>query len=88
VANGLAACGAKVEAGSDSLIVDGAGTPPAGGATIPTGLDHRIAMAFLVLGMASAEPVAVDDAAPIETSFPGFADLMNRLGARIAPPVR
>jgi 3-phosphoshikimate 1-carboxyvinyltransferase len=85
VANGLAACGARVEAGSDSLVVEGTGRPPAGGTTIPTGLDHRIAMAFLVLGMATAEPVAVDDAAPIDTSFPGFADLMNGLGARIAP---
>lgn len=86
VANGLAACGVKVEAGPDSLVVEGTGKAPGGGATIPTGLDHRIAMAFLVLGMAAAAPVAVDDAAPIDTSFPGFAALMNRLGARIAAP--
>jgi 3-phosphoshikimate 1-carboxyvinyltransferase len=85
VANGLAACGVKVAAGEDSLTVDGTGKPPAGGATIPTGLDHRIAMAFLVLGMAAAAAVGVDDAAPIDTSFPGFADLMNGLGARIVP---
>jgi 3-phosphoshikimate 1-carboxyvinyltransferase len=85
VANGLAACGVKVAAGEDSLTVDGTGRPPAGGATIPTGLDHRIAMAFLVLGMAAGAPVGVDDAAPIDTSFPGFAGLMNGLGARIVP---
>jgi 3-phosphoshikimate 1-carboxyvinyltransferase len=85
VADGLAACGVSVEAGEDSLTVEGAGKPPPGGATIPAGLDHRIAMAFLVLGTASGAPVAVDDAGPIETSFPGFAALMNGLGARILP---
>ena len=85
VANGLAACGVKVAAGEDSLTVDGTGKPPAGGATISTGLDHRIAMAFLVLGMGAAAPIGVDDADPIDTSFPGFAGLMNGLGARIVP---
>ena len=60
VADGLDACGVGVEAGPDSLTVHGAGTPP-GGATVATSMDHRIAMSFLVLGMASAEPVAVDD---------------------------
>jgi 3-phosphoshikimate 1-carboxyvinyltransferase len=86
IAEGLSRCGVKVEAGPDSLTVEGAGTPPRGGATIATRLDHRIAMAFLVLGIGAAEPVTVDDAAPIETSFPGFAELMNRLGADIAEP--
>jgi 3-phosphoshikimate 1-carboxyvinyltransferase len=84
IAQGLARCGVTVEAGPDSLTVEGTGTPPRGGATIETHLDHRIAMAFLVLGIAAREPVTVDDAAPIETSFPGFAALMNRLGADIA----
>jgi len=42
-------------------------------------------MAFLVLGMAARRPVAIDDSAPIDTSFPGFAPLMNRLGAAIEP---
>ena len=50
---------------------------------IATNLDHRIAMAFLVLGMVAEKPVAVDDGSPIETSFPGFVTLMNGLGARI-----
>ncbi len=85
VADGLAACGVEVEAGEDSLIVHGTGKRPRGGATVPSGLDHRIAMSFLVLGMAAEAPVGVDDAGPIETSFPGFAPLMNRLGARIVP---
>ncbi len=83
MARGLAACGVEVEEGEDSLVVHGRGVRPAGGATIETGLDHRIAMSFLVLGLAAERPVTVDDAAPIETSFPGFADLMGDLGAKL-----
>jgi 3-phosphoshikimate 1-carboxyvinyltransferase len=84
IAEGLSRCGVKVETGPDSLTVEGRGAPPKGGARIATRLDHRIAMAFLVLGIGAKEPVTVDDAAPIETSFPGFAALMNGLGAEIA----
>lgn len=83
IAAGLEACGARVEAGEDSLTVHGTGLPPAGGATIGTHLDHRIAMSFLVLGSASEAPIAIDDSRPIATSFPGFIDLMNALGAQI-----
>ncbi len=83
-AAGLDACGITVDADSDSLTVQGAGTPN-GGATVATELDHRIAMSFLVLGMATRSPVAIDDAQPIDTSFPGFAALMNGLGASVAP---
>ncbi|MEQ9813249.1 MAG: 3-phosphoshikimate 1-carboxyvinyltransferase [Azospirillaceae bacterium] len=88
VADGLAACGVKLEAGEDWLTVHGTGRPPQGGAMVATALDHRIAMSFLVLGLASAEPVTVDDGRPIETSFPGFAELLNGLAgeALIAPP--
>jgi 3-phosphoshikimate 1-carboxyvinyltransferase len=83
MARGLAACGVKVEEGKDSLTVHGCGGPVPGGGKIETDLDHRIAMSFLVLGMASDRPVAIDDAEPIETSFPGFVGLMNGLGAAI-----
>jgi len=83
MAKGLAACGVKVEEGPDSLVVYGAGRKVPGGATVETDLDHRIAMSFLVLGCGSREPVGVDDATPIETSFPGFVSLMNGLGADI-----
>ena len=83
VAAGLGACGVTVEIDGDDLIVDGCAGPPRGGAVIATHLDHRIAMSFLVLGMAAREPVSIDDAGPIETSFPGFTALMNDLGARI-----
>ncbi len=83
MARGLAACGVEVEEGEDYLVVHGDGAPPPGGAMIRTALDHRIAMAFLVLGMAARRPVEIDDAGPIETSFPGFVPLMNGLGADI-----
>ncbi len=83
VASGLAACGVRVEEGKDELTVHGAGRPPRGGATVAVGLDHRIAMSFLVLGLAAERPIAIDDAHPIETSFPGFAALMRALGANI-----
>ena len=84
VANGLKACGVNLEMGEDWLTIHGTGQPPQGGATIETALDHRIAMSFLVLGTATTEPIKVDDASPIDTSFPGFAALMNELGADIS----
>ena len=84
IASGLAACGVQVAVDGDSLIVDGDGAPPVGGALIETQLDHRIAMAFLVLGLASRAAVRIDDAAPIATSFPGFIGLINELGGTIA----
>jgi len=82
--NGLNACGAQAEAEGDDLIVHGSDNGVAGGATIPVELDHRIAMAFLVLGCAAENPVTVDDATAIRTSFPNFLDLMNGAGARIS----
>lgn len=83
MAEGLVACGVRVETGEDWMTVHGSGGGVPGGATVTTALDHRIAMSFLVLGLAAAAPVAVDDAAPIATSFPGFAALMAGLGADI-----
>jgi 3-phosphoshikimate 1-carboxyvinyltransferase len=69
--------------GADSLVVHGRGEPPPGGAVIDAQHDHRIAMSFLVLGALAKAPVTVAGAETIETSFPGFAKLMNRLGANI-----
>jgi 3-phosphoshikimate 1-carboxyvinyltransferase len=83
VAAGLAANGVRHQMGADFLAVEGDGKPPAGGGLVKTHLDHRIAMAFLVLGLAACDAVAIDDGSPIDTSFPGFAALMNGLGARI-----
>jgi 3-phosphoshikimate 1-carboxyvinyltransferase len=83
LAAGLAANGVKTELGADFLHVHGmAGTVPGGGMA-QTGLDHRVAMAFLVLGMAARAPVSIDDATPIDWAFPGFITMMNTLGARI-----
>jgi 3-phosphoshikimate 1-carboxyvinyltransferase len=84
IAAGLAANGVETEIDGDSLIVHGAGGPVAGGGVVATHMDHRIAMAFLVLGMAAGTAVTIDDGAMIDTSFPGFVALMNGLGARIA----
>ena len=83
IAEGLASCGVNVAVEGDDLIVDGAGNLPAGDALIATRLDHRIAMAFLVLGLAANQPVRIDDVTPIATSFPGFISLMRGLGAAI-----
>jgi len=83
IAAGLAKCGVRVAVEGDDLLVEGAGNFPAGGATIESQLDHRMAMAFLILGLAANEPVRIDDAAPIATSFPGFLSLMNGLGGEI-----
>jgi 3-phosphoshikimate 1-carboxyvinyltransferase len=82
MARGLKACGVKIEEDEDTLIVHGmgAGGVP-GGATCATHIDHRIAMSFLVCGMAAKAAVAVDDASPIATSFPVFTGLMRGLGA-------
>jgi 3-phosphoshikimate 1-carboxyvinyltransferase len=82
IAEGLAACGVPIAVEGDDLIVEGDGGPPEGGALIATNLDHRIAMAFLVLGLATRKPVRIDDAAPIATSFPDFTPLMRSLGAQ------
>lgn len=86
VVTGLRACGVTVRFGEDWMEVDGlggTGAKPKGGAEIAVDLDHRIAMAFLVMGLACENPVAIDDAAAIATSFPGFTDLMAGLGADI-----
>ena len=85
IAAGLTACGVAVEETTDSLTIHGAGGRPAGGSTIAAALDHRIAMSFLVLGLASTAPVSIDDAGSIETSFPGFAAAMGVLGVDIGP---
>ncbi|WP_309663799.1 3-phosphoshikimate 1-carboxyvinyltransferase [Tabrizicola sp.] len=82
MARGLEACGVRIEEDEDTLIVHGMGPGGVpGGATAKTHIDHRIAMSFLVCGMASQKPVSVDDASPIATSFPIFNTLMSGLGA-------
>ncbi|MGB3281033.1 MAG: 3-phosphoshikimate 1-carboxyvinyltransferase [Pseudorhodobacter sp.] len=85
MARGLEACGVTIEEDEDTLIVHGRGPGGVpGGATCATHIDHRIAMSFLVAGMASKAPITVDDASPIATSFPLFEGLMLGLGAKLA----
>jgi 3-phosphoshikimate 1-carboxyvinyltransferase len=85
MARGLEACGVRIEEDEDTLIVHGMGPGGVpGGATCKTHIDHRIAMAFLILGMAAKAAVSVDDASPIATSFPLFEGLMTALGADLS----
>ena len=84
VARGLEANGVDCTEGETSLAVRGRpGGKGLGGGTVATHLDHRIAMSFLVLGLATEKPVTVDDANMIATSFPEFMGLMRELGAEI-----
>jgi 3-phosphoshikimate 1-carboxyvinyltransferase len=71
--------------GSGSGSGSGAGTRRIGGGLVATHDDHRIAMSFLVIGLAADSPVSVDDVAMIATSFPSFLDLMRGLGGDLAP---
>lgn len=84
MARGLEANGVRVEEDEDTLIVHGMGAQGVpGGGRAATHLDHRIAMSFLCCGLAAQNPVSVDDAGPITTSFPIFEPLMAELGAQI-----
>lgn len=79
---GLRANGVAVEESADGMVVHGMGEGGVpGGGTVQTHLDHRIAMSFLVMGLAAREAVTVDDTAMIATSFPSFEGLMTDLGA-------
>ena len=80
---GLELCGVAARSAGDSLRVYGCNGPPEGGALVRSELDHRIAMAFLTLGLGASKPVAVDDATMISTSFPDFVGLLRSLGAGI-----
>ena len=83
---GLRACGVQVEEEPEGFIVTGAGQGGSvrGGGLVHTAHDHRIAMSHLVLGLAAEQPVSVDEPGMIATSFPGFVEMMNGLGGRIA----
>jgi len=83
VADGLKANRVAFEIEGDDLIVHGKGRPQGGG-VVATHMDHRIAMSALVMGLASEKPVQVDDTAFIATSFPGFVEMMRRMGGELS----
>lgn len=81
MAAGLEACGVQVEEEPEGFTVTGGRVK--GGATVATHGDHRIAMSCLILGSAAEGPVTVDEPGMIATSFPGFVEMMQGLGAEI-----
>ncbi|MEQ8268592.1 MAG: 3-phosphoshikimate 1-carboxyvinyltransferase [Parvibaculum sp.] len=83
-ASGLRANGVKVHESDDGMVVEGRSGEVGGGGHVVTHMDHRIAMSFLVMGLAAQKPVTVDDARMIATSFPDFTGLMRGLGASFA----
>jgi 3-phosphoshikimate 1-carboxyvinyltransferase len=85
VAEGLKACGVRIELGDDWLAVEGMGAMPGGG-KVATHMDHRIAMAFLIAGLAAKSPITVDDTSFVATSFPTFVPMMEGLGASFTRP--
>ena len=84
VAAGLAAAGVECAIKGDDLLVRGGDGAVRGGGLVETHLDHRIAMSFLTMGLASDKPMAIDDSNMIATSFPAFRALMEQLGAQFA----
>jgi 3-phosphoshikimate 1-carboxyvinyltransferase len=83
VADGLTAAGVTHHIERDDLIVEGKGHAPGGG-MVKTHMDHRIAMSFLIMGLVSDKPMAVDDTSFIATSFPSFVPMMTGLGAKLS----
>jgi 3-phosphoshikimate 1-carboxyvinyltransferase len=81
VVNGLHACGVPVEEFEDGMIIHGCSGEIPGGTTVATHMDHRIAMSFLTAGLASRDPITVDDVSMISTSFPDFHEVIQSLGA-------
>jgi 3-phosphoshikimate 1-carboxyvinyltransferase len=87
MAAGLESAGVLVEEESEGMIVtgtEGSNHSVRGGAVVETHGDHRVAMAHLVLGLRAESPITVDEPEMIATSFPGFVELMSRLGAKVA----
>lgn len=86
--DGLIANGVRAEIDGDTLIVHGGAGKVKGAGRVITHFDHRIAMSFLIMGLASQKPVTVDDTRAIATSFPNFSALMHQLGAKLHPERR
>lgn len=84
IATGLRKCGVNVVDNEDTMEIYGKGAGSVFGDVLcESNLDHRVAMSFLCLGLASKNKISVDDIRPIDTSFPTFFSLMNKLGAEM-----
>ncbi len=83
IVEGLKANKVKVKKGNDWVKIQGEGQAIYGGGFVETHLDHRMAMAFLIAGTYAQKPIIVDDVSPIETSFPHFIRLMNKIGMNV-----
>jgi len=84
ISRGLFRAGVENRIEGDDLVVVGRGGEVPGGGLVETCLDHRIAMSFLCLGLASRAPMAIDDSRMIATSYPSFRSEMERLGAHVS----
>jgi len=86
MAKGLELLGVKLTEKDDGLVIEGSdGKPLTGGRNKPvieTALDHRIAMSFAVAGLVTTAGISIDDVTPVQTSFPGFQELMTTLASR------
>ena len=78
IVDNLRACGVNVKIDSNDIIIEGTDGNINGGCTIKTFNDHRIAMAFFICGLITKQPVKIDNLSSIETSFPGFVDIMQK----------
>lgn len=80
IAENLRAVGAGAAVVGDDLVVEGSGREPRG--PVRTAGDHRLAMAFAVLGTVPGARIRIDDMACAAVSFPGFPATLKGIGAR------
>jgi 3-phosphoshikimate 1-carboxyvinyltransferase len=80
IAENLRAVGVVADARGHDLFVEGTDAPPRG--RVRTDGDHRLAMAFAVLGTVAGARVTIDDLACADVSFPGFPDVLRSIQRR------
>jgi len=80
MAENLRAVGVQAEVAGDDLVVEGGDRAPRG--KVHTAADHRLAMAFAVLGTLPGARVSIDDMACAAVSFPGFSEMLRGIAVR------